>query len=129
MGYTRAQRWASLQKKARRGFRGYPIGTIALYGPDDRRASKIVAAIVAGEGRPPDPLQRWHAETGDVRWDAAIGEEVAAFFREHGARTIVAADRIIGCPHEEGIDYPEGTTCPRCPFWANRDRWTGEPNK
>jgi hypothetical protein len=29
-------------------------------------------------------------------------------------------------PHEEGIDYPEGKTCPQCPFWASRDRWTGE---
>jgi hypothetical protein len=34
-------------------------------------------------------------------------------------------DRIIGCPHEEGIDY-EGAACPACPFWAGRDRWTGE---
>jgi hypothetical protein len=32
-------------------------------------------------------------------------------------------DQIIGCPHEEGIDY-EGATCPACPFWAGRDRWT-----
>jgi hypothetical protein len=28
--------------------------------------------------------------------------------------------------HEEGIDYPEGEACPRCPFWAGRDRWTGQ---
>jgi hypothetical protein len=34
-------------------------------------------------------------------------------------------DRVIGCPHEEGIDY-EGPTCPHCPYWAGRDRWTGE---
>jgi hypothetical protein len=34
-------------------------------------------------------------------------------------------DRIIGCPHEEGIDY-EGDTCPARPLWAGRDRWTGE---
>ena len=30
---------------------------------------------------------------------------------------------IIGCPHEEDIDY-QGPVCPKCPFWANRDRWT-----
>jgi hypothetical protein len=36
------------------------------------------------------------------------------------------ADRIIGCPHEEGIDYPEGEECPLCPFWKGRDRWSGE---
>jgi hypothetical protein len=35
-------------------------------------------------------------------------------------------DRIIGCPHEEGIDYPEGTSCPECLYWEGRDRWTGQ---
>jgi hypothetical protein len=39
--------------------------------------------------------------------------------------SVVMADRIIGCPHEEGIGY-EGATCPACPFWAGRDRWTGK---
>jgi hypothetical protein len=33
-------------------------------------------------------------------------------------------DRIIGCPHEEGIDYPDGQKCPQCPYWASRDRFT-----
>ncbi len=42
-----------------------------------------------------------------------------------GAKSVVMTDRIIGCPHEEGIDY-EGPTCPDCPFWAGRDRWTGK---
>jgi Protein of unknown function (DUF1186) len=36
-------------------------------------------------------------------------------------------DRIIGCPHEEGIDYPLGRACPQCPFWAGIDRFTQEP--
>jgi len=48
------------------------------------------------------------------------------FVREHGVKSIAMMDRIIGCPHEEGKDYPDGEVCPECPFWANRDRWTGE---
>jgi hypothetical protein len=32
----------------------------------------------------------------------------------------------MSCPHEERIDYPEGEKCPSCPFWANRNRFTGE---
>jgi hypothetical protein len=32
----------------------------------------------------------------------------------------------IGCPHEEGKDYPLGENCPQCPYWANRDRWSGK---
>ncbi|MGH9387747.1 MAG: DUF1186 domain-containing protein [Vicinamibacterales bacterium] len=39
----------------------------------------------------------------------------------------MASERIIGCPHEEGIDYPMGRSCPRCPFWADIDRFTHEP--
>ena len=39
-----------LAKKAKRGFRGFPVGVIACYGPDDSRASKLVAAIHEREG-------------------------------------------------------------------------------
>ncbi len=52
--------------------------------------------------------------------------DVSRFIKGHGAKSIVLADRIIGCPHEEGVDYPEGTACPQCPCWARRDRWSGE---
>jgi hypothetical protein len=48
---------------------------------------------------------------------------VLAFITEE-ARSVVMTDRIIGCPHEEGTD--DGSTCPFCPFWAARDRWTGK---
>jgi hypothetical protein len=34
-----------LTKKARRGMRGYPLGTVAYYGPDDRRATKVAVGI------------------------------------------------------------------------------------
>jgi hypothetical protein len=115
-----------LAKKARRGFRGYPVATVAFYGPDNQRASKVAVGIVPAEGADADPLRRWFAAEGDARKDATIGEEILVFIREQGAKTVVATDRIIGCPHEEGTDYPEGTTCPRCPFWAHRDRWSGE---
>jgi hypothetical protein len=64
-------------------------------------------------------------EQTDIRDDTGVAEEVLAFITEAGAKSVVMTDRIIGCPHEEGIDY-EGATCPACPFWAGRDRWTGE---
>ena len=115
-----------LKKKTRRGFRGYPIATIAFYGPDDTRASKAAVAIVNAEGAEPSALQRWFAEEGDVQEDPAIASEILQFVRDHGAKSVVTTDRIIGCPHEEGIDYPEGQVCPQCPFWAHRDRWSGE---
>jgi uncharacterized protein len=30
----------------------------------------------------------------------------------------------VGCPHEPGVDYPPGSVCPLCPFWAARPRST-----
>jgi hypothetical protein len=55
-----------------------------------------------------------------------ISEKILRFIQGHGAKSVAMMERIIGCPHEEGIDYPEGEVCPRCPFWAGRDRWTGD---
>ena len=26
----------------------------------------------------------------------------------------------MGCPHEEGEDFPEGEDCPFCPFWKGK---------
>ncbi len=115
-----------LEKKARRGFRGYPVATIAFYGPSDELASKVAVGIVSAENAEADPLDRWFSDDRDVRRDSTIGDEILAFIRQQGAKTVVMSDRIIGCPHEEGTDYPEGQACPQCPFWANRDRWSGE---
>ncbi len=115
----------SLAKKAKRGFRGYPVGTLACYGPDDRRASKLVAAIVEHEGGDATEIRKWYCEHGDVRDTSQIIEEVIAFLEQFGAHSVMMPETIIGCPHEEGID-DQGPVCPECPFWANRDRWTGE---
>ena len=46
-----------LGKKTKRGFRGFPVGTIAFYGPDNRRATKLVAAVIAKEEDPPADLR------------------------------------------------------------------------
>jgi len=35
-----------LEKKSKLGFRGYPVGTIAFYGPDAERASKVAVAVI-----------------------------------------------------------------------------------
>ena len=114
-----------LSKKARRGFRGFPVATVAFYGPDDTRASKLTVGIVPAENAEVTDLRRWFAEVIDIRDDTHVAEEVLDFIEAAGARSVVMTDRIIGCPHEEGIDY-EGPTCPHCPFWAGRDRWTGK---
>lgn len=116
-----------LEKQARRGFHGYPVATIAYYGPDDGRASKVVVGILLSEkDKEAVHLERWFSETGDVRQDLVTNQQIVEFIEQHRPKSVTITDRIIGCPHEEGIDYPLGEKCPQCPFWANRDRWTGE---
>jgi hypothetical protein len=115
-----------LTKKARRGFRGYPIATVAFYGPTADLATKVAVSVVPDARNQPDLLERWFSEGTDIRHDSVIGDKVSSFLRQHRVLSVVVADRIIGCPHEEGIDYPEGKSCPQCPFWAGRDRFTHE---
>jgi len=115
-----------LAKKRAKGFRGYPVATVAFYGPDDKRATKVSVGIFESEGAEAEVLERWFSETTDVRTDPEITEAIVRFIEKHGAKSVAAVDGIIGCPHEEGIDYPEGEKCPQCPFWAIRDRWSGE---
>lgn len=114
-----------LRRASRQGNQGFPIGTVAFYGPDDRRASKVVLGIIRYEGAEPQ-LQKWTSETGDLRQDTAVLRDIVSRLREAGVKSVAMAERIIGCPHEEGIDYPEGQACPQCDFWRGRNRFTGE---
>jgi hypothetical protein len=99
---------------------------VALYGSDDTIVTKLTVGIVPAEDAEATDLRRWFSEPQtDIRDDIRVTEEVLAFIAEAEARSVVMTGRIIGCPNEEGIDY-EGATCPACPFWAGRDRWTGK---
>ena len=104
---------------------GFPVGTIAYYGPDDQTATKVAVGIVDSKSEVIE-LRRWLVRTQDVRIDRKINDEILAFIQERNVQRVAIAGRIIGCPTEEGTDYPEGSTCPRCPYWAKIDRWTGE---
>jgi hypothetical protein len=115
-----------LKKKARRGFQGHPVATVAFYGPDDQRASKVAVGILSSEDAEPDAFHRWFARDRDIRSDPEVTREILEFIQRHGAKSVIMTSKIIGCPHEEGIDYPDGEVCPQCPFWAHRDRWAGD---
>ncbi len=125
MNLKTEQNKKKLTSKARKGFRGYPVATIAYYGPTDKVASKVTVGIIAEESADPEPLNSWYSDN-DVRKDARILEELLVFIAKYNAKSVVMVDKIIGCPHQEGIDYPDGDKCPVCTFWKNRDRWTGE---
>jgi len=113
-----------LSKKARRGMRGYPLGTVAFYGPDDKRATKVAVGIKFADDAEFE-MRTWFVETGDARGDPIIATEILAHFEANGVVSVTMLDRIFGCPHQEGIDY-EGEYCPVCTFWIGRDWYTGK---
>ncbi len=116
----------ALEKLARKPRRAsQPIGTIAFYGPDDKRASKMVVTVMNPGDEQPAAIERWFTE-GDARGDHRLARAAVEFLTRNGVHQVAMAGRIIGCPHEEGIDYPDGESCPQCPFWIGRDRFTGE---
>lgn len=116
-----------LQKLTGKGRGQYPLATVAYYGPTDEFATKTaVSVFLRNADHEPDHLERWICNDFDVRFDKTVNQQILQFLKCHKVRSVAIADRIIGCPHEEAKDYPDGEKCPRCPFWANRDRWTGE---
>ena len=101
------------------------MATVAFYGPDNRRASKVAVAIIQSANEETFVLERWYSDTEDLRSDYPTTEKIVEFIKAHRVVNVVMTDSIIGCPHEEGSDYPEGESCPECPFWRGRDRWSG----
>ena len=115
-----------LEKKAKKGFKGFPMATIAYYGPTNKKATKVAVGIVPNKDAEPDIMKKWFSENKDIRLEEAVYEAILQFIQENNAASIVLTDRIIGCPHEQGIDY-EDDWCPECLFWEGVDRWTGLP--
>jgi hypothetical protein len=118
-------RRASLsEKKARKGLRGWPIATIAFYGPNLSQATKVTVGIVPSENAEVEELRDWKVDYGDIRADPGIAREILEFIEKHRVLSVAMTDGVIGCPHQEGVDY-EGEWCPVCEFWHGRDRFTG----
>jgi hypothetical protein len=65
---ARSEGW-SQHKKAKRGFRGYPIAPVAFLGPTNEFASKMVIGFRASEEADTE-IERWFSQDGkDVRFD------------------------------------------------------------
>jgi hypothetical protein len=101
----RPRKW--LDKKSKLGFRGFPIGTIAFYGPDAQLASKVVVAVIAAPDTEPVALRKWFAESGDVRNNAATFEEIALFLRGHEMRTVAMTEGMMGARTRKESTIPK----------------------
>jgi len=101
------------------------LATIAFYGPDLSRASKVTVSIIRTEGSEPEKMRPWNSDSADMRHDGTTGQEIVKFIEEQGVKSVMMSDGIIGCPHQRGIDY-DTDWCPVCDFWEGRDRFTGK---
>lgn len=95
----------------------YPLGTVALYGPDDKVTTKIAAGVLHHPGAEPI-IERWVGT--DVTANPKVQREIKAFFEQHGVQSVTMTEGNMGCPHEEGPDFPVGEDCPFCPFWKGK---------
>ena len=111
-----------ITKRAKRGYKGDPIASISYYGPDDKHATKVSVGIVK-DGQV-EQMERWFNEARDVRKDPAINEAIFNFIETHDAKSVVRMTKINGCPHEPGVDFPVGESCPECTFWRGKARLT-----
>ena len=104
-----------LQKQKARAT--FPIGSVALYGPDDKTTTKVVAAVITEEGAEPI-LERWMGT--NVTDNPKVQRGIQEFFQQHQVKSTVVNPGNMGCPHEEGEDFPVGGDCPFCPFWKGK---------
>jgi hypothetical protein len=111
-----------LRKRAKQGDRGFPRATLAFYGPDNSKGTKAVLGIYLHEDDD-GVIHRYFSEDKDIRYKIETQLDILARLREHEVKSLIMVEHLLGCPHEEGIDYPEGEACPQCPYWARRDRF------
>jgi SEC-C motif len=95
----------------------YPVGTVAMYGPDDKTTTKIAAGVIPHDGAEP-MIKRWVAT--DVTTNPKVQQEMRDFFARLGVKSVAMSQGNMGCPHEEGEDFPHGEDCPFCPFWKGK---------
>jgi hypothetical protein len=107
-----------LERKAQKGFQGYPLGIIAFYGYNEKSATKAVIGIVKEAGGSPEHVRKWVSAEGDLRMDVHCLKELFRYIEAHRVQSVALTPGIYYCPHEPGIDFPEGGSCPQCPFWS-----------
>ena len=95
----------------------FPIGTVALYGPDDKTTTKVVAGVIIDDDAEAI-IERW-VGTG-VKDNPRVQRGIEEFFAKHGVKSVAATDENMGCPHEEGEDFSVGEDCPFCPYWRGK---------
>lgn len=94
----------------------YPLATITYHGPHPDQATKISVGIITSSEEEPI-VRHW---TGDfIAEDVKAAREIASFLKDQEVERVITSEMVLGCPHEESVDYPAGEECPYCDFWRS----------
>jgi hypothetical protein len=83
-----------LRRKAKRGNQGFPLATLAYYGPDDKKATKAVLGIFLRDGDEP-VLHRFFSTDKDVRYKIDVQHDILARLTEHEVRSLSLIEKIL----------------------------------
>ena len=94
--------------------KSYPLATVTYHGPSPEEATKIIVGVITKQDK--DPIVReWSGP--DIAEDVQTAREIARFIQEFDIVRVLTSEWVLSCPHQEGVDYPEGEDCPSCPGW------------
>ena len=77
------------RKKRKKKPPEYPLGIVALYGPDDQTTTKITAGIFAHKEAKP-VLKRWVGT--NIMENPKVEREIQDFFIEHGVKSVTMSE-------------------------------------
>ncbi len=103
---------------------GFPIATIAYYGPTDKFATKVAVGIADKTNKVVD-LECWFSTTLDIRLDDEVCQQIVTFMERHRVQRAAITDRIIGCHMRKGPIIPKVKSAPSAPF-GQSGTWTGK---
>lgn len=92
----------------------YPLAAITYRGPSPDMASMIIVGIISAKDKAPI-IREWTGE--GIAEDVEAAREIARFVQENDIARVLTSEWVLSCPHDEGVDYPEGELCPHCPDW------------
>ena len=60
--------------------------------------------MLSEQGEEVTALERWFSEDNDVRDQSEIVTAIHEVIDRHHMKPLTMPDRVLGCPHEEGVD-------------------------
>jgi hypothetical protein len=92
----------------------FPLATITYRGPSPEKATKIIVGILKSKETEPI-VKEWMGE--DIAEDVVSAREITLFIKKHEVARVLTSEWVLSCPHEEGVDFPQGEDCPHCLDW------------